>query len=337
MDARVAPVEPTVTPQFTQALLQSAARRGIVVPEPLARELDDGNRVALSAQDRLWAHLCAHANEPLFGLELGLSLQVGHLDTAGMLLMSSSTVGDAVDALLEYHPIVGEGGRFELLRDGARCTLIYRPRYVTCCSERVEAVMGCLLNLARWTTGGAFQASAIRFVHAPLAHRSRYEQRLGVPVTFRAARNALCLDTASLALPLSQANPDLRRHLQRLAADELDALDRNCITARVRHLLALHPHWARDRVAGDMNMSVRHLVRRLGAEGTSFKRLHDDLRQRFAERALRDNARIGDVAYCLGFADADAFARAFRRWAGVTPARYRDASRASGRNDAIDG
>jgi|AntDeeMinimDraft_5_1070356.scaffolds.fasta_scaffold11794_1 AraC-like DNA-binding protein len=173
-------------------------------------------------------------------------------------------------------------------------------------------------------------------MHAPLARPGRYERLLGVPVTFCAGRNALCLDAASLELPLSQANPDLFRHLQRRARDELDALGWQSITARVCGLLAVHPHWARERIAGEMNMSVRHLVRRLGAEGACFKRVRDDLRQRFAERALRDNARIGDVAEWLGFADANAFARAFRRWVGVTPARFRDASRAPGGNDVID-
>lgn len=325
MAARATRAERTVTPQFTQALLQSATRRGIDVPKRLIGELEAGERVALSAQDRLWAYLCAQTDDPLFGLELGLSLQVGHLDTAGMLLMSSRTVGDAVDALLEYHPIVGEGGRFELLRDGPTCALVYAPDYVTRCSERVEAVMGCLLNLARWTTGGAFRAESLQLRHAPLAQAERYERLLGVPVMFGAAHNALCLNADTLALPLSQANPDLCGYLQRLARNELDALGQHSVTARTRGLLAINPNWAREQVASEMNISVRHLARRLESEGASFKRLRDELRQGAAESALRNNARIAEVAERLGFADPDAFARAFRRWTGVTPARFRDA------------
>lgn len=196
MAARAPRIEPTVTPRFTRALLQSAARRGIAVPAALAAELNAGDRVALAAQDRLWACLCTYDDDPLIGLELGLAIQVGHLDTAGMLLMSSNTVGEALDALLEYHPIVGEGGSFELQRGDGVCTLSYAPHYAIRCHERVEAVMGCLLNLTRWTTGDAFRPSAVSFVHAPLAAATRYRERLGVPVYFQAAANALSFDAA---------------------------------------------------------------------------------------------------------------------------------------------
>ena len=324
MSARAFRIEPTVTPRFTRALLQAAARRDISVPHALVTELEAGDRVALAAQDRLWGYLCAHDDDPLIGLELGLSIQVGHLDTAGMLLMSSNTIGEALDALLEYHPIVGEGGSFAFQRGESVCTLIYEPHYATRCSERVEAVMGCLLNLTRWTTGDAFRPAAVTFVHAPLADIARYERRLGVPVRFRSASNALSFDAANLALPLSQANPALYVHLQRLATDELDALGSRSLAARIGHILAAHPSWGRERVAGELNISARHLVRRLAAEGESFKQLHDGLRRQLAERALRDNERIGDIAQRLGFADESALARAFKRWTGVTPARFRE-------------
>ena len=333
MPARAARIEPTVTPRFTRALLQAAARRDIAVPEALLAELDAGERVSLAAQDRLWGYLCSHDADPLIGLELGLSIQVGHLDTAGMLLMSSNTVGEALDALLEYHPIVGEGGRFDLVRGHATCRLIYEPHYATRCSERVEAVMGCLLALTGWTTGHAFRPDAVTFVHGPLADPARYTQRLGVPVHFNGDANMLAFDTANLALPLSQANPALYAHLQRLAMDELDALGSRSLGARIRHILTGHPDWGRDRVAFELDISPRHLVRRLAAEGESFKQLHDELRRALAERALRDNVRGDAIAERLGFADERAFARAFKRWTGITPARFR--AQQAPRTDAL--
>ena len=38
---------------------------------------------------------------------------------------------------------------------------------------------------------------------------------------------------------------------------------------------------------------------------------------------LREEARLAEVAERLGFSDESAFAKAFRRWSGLTPGQYR--------------
>ena len=60
-------------------------------------------------------------------------------------------------------------------------------------------------------------------------------------------------------------------------------------------------------------------------EGTSFKLLRDTLLQDLAEQALADGVRTGRIAEDLGFSDESAFAKAFKRWTGRTPARFREA------------
>jgi AraC-like DNA-binding protein len=39
---------------------------------------------------------------------------------------------------------------------------------------------------------------------------------------------------------------------------------------------------------------------------------------------------VSEIAYLLGFADPSTFVRAFKRWTGETPARYRAQRRAAG-------
>jgi AraC-like DNA-binding protein len=61
-----------------------------------------------------------------------------------------------------------------------------------------------------------------------------------------------------------------------------------------------------------------------GAEGTSFREILDGLRRDLALRYLsEDRLAIGEAAYLLGFSDASAFHRSFKRWTGKTPAGYR--------------
>jgi AraC-like DNA-binding protein len=79
-------------------------------------------------------------------------------------------------------------------------------------------------------------------------------------------------------------------------------------------------------VAQVLNLSPRSLHRGLVAENTSFRAMLDQIRHRRAV-ALLHNAQCGidEVAFLLGFAELSSFYRAFRRWTGLTPARFRAA------------
>ncbi len=78
------------------------------------------------------------------------------------------------------------------------------------------------------------------------------------------------------------------------------------------------------RVSRALNMSVRSLQRKLAREGTSFKAILDEARHQLAIRYVRDSELpLREITGRLGFSDPGNFARAFRRWEGVPPNRYR--------------
>jgi AraC-like DNA-binding protein len=75
-------------------------------------------------------------------------------------------------------------------------------------------------------------------------------------------------------------------------------------------------------------MSERSLRRGLSAEGTGYREVLDGLRhQRAVELLSSSRCSIAEVAYLLGFSEASAFHRAFRRWTGRTPAEVRASGR----------
>jgi AraC-like DNA-binding protein len=81
-------------------------------------------------------------------------------------------------------------------------------------------------------------------------------------------------------------------------------------------------------VARQLNMSARTLQRRLAEEGETYQGLLDRARKETASRYLsRSNLAIGEVAYLLGFSEPAPFHRAFKRWFGVTPERFRQQQR----------
>ena len=76
-------------------------------------------------------------------------------------------------------------------------------------------------------------------------------------------------------------------------------------------------------VAKRLGLSVPTLRRRLEMEGSpSFRVLNERALKRAARSLLEQRYHPSDVAEELGFSDLRSFARAFRRWIGVTPAAY---------------
>jgi len=315
--------EHSVTPLYSQAIVQAAQRQGLMLPAELLAELRPGQRVPLAMQDALWDAFCVASSDPLAGLRLGLEIQIGHLDSVGMLLVTSDTLGEALEELIEYAPVIGDGGEFSLRHAGERVFIDYQPDYSVRRAERVEAVIASQLNLTRWSTGGHFRPAGIWFTHPPHGDLQDYTQLVDCPAHFGAAHNSLGFTAEQLDLPLIQANSALREHLRQLADQTLATLGQHSLTADVQRLVRQHPRWGKERVAAELELSGRHLNRRLGEEGLSFKSLRESVLQQMACRALQGEQRVAEIAEALGFSDEGAFVRAFRRWQGVTPARYK--------------
>jgi AraC-like DNA-binding protein len=79
-----------------------------------------------------------------------------------------------------------------------------------------------------------------------------------------------------------------------------------------------------EEVARALGYSRQTLYRRLKAEGTTFETVLDDLRRRVALRLVREEGvAVKEAAWRLGFSDAAAFSRAFKRWTGKSPRAMR--------------
>ena len=126
---------------------------------------------------------------------------------------------------------------------------------------------------------------------------------------------------------LPTANSDLLAHNERLMLDYLTRLDKDDVVNRVRaklvDLLSMGEP-SRELIAKELNMSVRNLQRKLQEQNTSYKDLLDDVRQDLAKQFInQSHISLGEISFRLGFATTSSFARAFKRWMGVSPGKYR--------------
>ena len=79
-------------------------------------------------------------------------------------------------------------------------------------------------------------------------------------------------------------------------------------------------------VSNSLDMSSRTLQRHLSNEGCSFSEVVDDWRFKQSLTLLdKQSFRIKEISEYLGYANVANFDRAFNRWTGTSPSKYREA------------
>lgn len=152
---------------------------------------------------------------------------------------------------------------------------------------------------------------------------------------FGAATNQLRLSRATLALRNPAHCPSTWRQLLELCERELERMTRTrSLRERIAQLLGPLLHGREpdlEEVAARLQLPTWTLRRKLAEEGTQFRSILNDTRRDLAMAYIRDTElAFGEIAYLLGFASAEAFQRAFKRWSGSTPGEFRRAQRQVG-------
>jgi AraC-like DNA-binding protein len=150
----------------------------------------------------------------------------------------------------------------------------------------------------------------------------------GCPVRYRSQRDAVVLRAADLDMPFVAHNEELLRLLAPHLENQLQADQKNRgVGDQVKWVLRrLLSGSCPDvvMVAKELGMSARTLQRRITAEGITFRQLLNETRRELVRQYLVDDSiEIPEVAFLLGYDNANSFYRAFRTWEGQTPAEWR--------------
>jgi AraC-like DNA-binding protein len=332
---RLAPAGPTAWAGLALRVLDSAEARGLprrVLLEASglerARLTEPEARVPLLSVYTLLEEAAARLGDGCLGLHLGASLRVDDLDALGFLMVSSRTLGDALEHVLRYQRLWSEGERFSLERGAGRVTVTYHPYGPERPAHRLMAQLvfaDLVVNGGRLV--GGLPGARLRLRGPRPTEASAYARVLGVPVSFRAPQDVLVMPAALLASPLPGADAGLSGVLARATDRMLAGLPASSRVAdQVRALLPeLLPESGADlaHLAARLRMSPRTLQRRLRDEGTSLEAEREAFRRQQARVLLEAANPIAEVAWRLGYSAPSAFHHAFRRWTGQSPRVWR--------------
>lgn len=318
----------------------SAAARQSVPAETLLAEAGvpadalDRERWAVDDITRLWRAAERCTGDPGFGLKVGAGVTPASLSTVSFALQSAATLREALGLVQRYQRLISDAGRFQMLAGESATWIVYHPcqGQLAFSPLQIEAVLATVVTLATWLGGTALPlATAPRLVQFSQARQgplATYRQVFACPVEFEQAFSGLLIDNAVLDQPLPHANAQLAQVHQRYSSAQLAALPSSGIHASgLREWLATFPGPRlprRAEAARALGVSERTLARRLGEQGQTFEGLLDAARREMAMSAVADPHRaLADIALSLGFSEASTFYRAFHRWTGMPPARWR--------------
>jgi AraC-like DNA-binding protein len=268
--------------------------------------------------------------DPHFGLHAATRLGPGLMHLLGHLAGSEKTASEAFSVASRYLRVLHEGIAIALDRHGefASC------RLVTVEGLRLPPIATEFL-LAQWICYGhnvigdvEHELSEVRFAHPAGAGLDEYQRLFRARVVFDAQYDELFFPAWNLELPMVNADPVLAAVLaekvERLLAQFSDppSLTGEVRTWLVKELQGGSPRI--DALARHLHLSERTLRRRLGEEGTSFKRILDELRRELAIGYVQERQlSTGEIAFLLRYSEPSAFQRAFKRWTKLTPSEYR--------------
>lgn len=300
---------------------------------------DPTARVTPQAFSALWLAAAATLDDEFFGLD-ARRLKVGSFTALCRLAIRCATLDEALRAIVDVLNLVFDDSRLALRLDGADAWLSVepaprgRPLAVADRTFADETLFVLVHGLICWLIDRRIEILDARFAYPPPADRLREYAAIFCPEqTFHAPHSAVRFASLHLKAPIAQNERSASQFLRGAPATFLlKYRSERSLSARLRRLLreAEPAGWPSfEQAAAVLEVSESQLRRALERDGTSYLAIKDGLRRDRAIGELTEGRLpVADIAAGLGYAEASAFHRAFKKWTGVSPGDYRDGAQA---------
>lgn len=287
-------------------------------------------RVPASAFSALWLAVAREMDDEFFGLDRR-GMKVGSFALLCQAVLSCANLDQATKRMLRGFSLFLGDVHGELRLEGGRAELRVANRIAVSEERRFadETFLILVHGLMCWLAARRIDLLQVEFAHARPAHAREYTLMFCENMSFDAAHTCVRFNAKALTEPVVQSAATLTQFLRTAPQSVfLKYKNQDSWTARLRQRLrdcAGSDTWpVLQVVAGELGTTPTTLRRRLDAEGTSYQGIKDQLRSDLAiDRLCHSRLSVDDISAELGFHDASAFHRAFKRWNGLQPGEYR--------------
>ncbi len=326
----------TASVDYVAVLLQYAEQQGLKAEQLLdSADIDSAmltvsnSYISTSQYQRLVEQAVVLLDEPALALKLG---QRQHLATHGALgyaIMSSSSLEQALQLIRRFICTRNRLIHFNFFLDDHQAVTQIEVKHPIDALYRhcVELAFSSMITVSNSLAGKQHQPCQLTLCYPRPAHHKIYQQLFHTTPQFNAEINEIRLPMAWFKGVNLVGNPLFAQFAQQQCEELLAILDtQNDLQDQVHSLLTHTPGYmpSQEEVAKQLGLSSRSLSRQLAQRNTSFQKILNHQRQKLAMGYLCNRDRsIEEVAYLLGYESPPNFTRAFKRWTGLTPMKYR--------------
>lgn len=290
-------------------------------------------RVSQAQASEFVTRAIIESGEPGLGVMLARELKMPLHGALGIAIMSSRTLEQALELMTRYLTLRAPNLHVTTRHsNGNAC-------YTVTCDQDLGPLQGFIMDamlfgcifMGAQLTGSTVPGFRILRRGPEPAFFQRFRPTLPVPVEYGAMEDALLIPVSHLDMPIRFCDDQLAESSRIKCEEALRELTEDAgFACRVRRVIETSypfpPKLAR--VAATLFVSERTLKRRLQEESASFQNLVDEVRLERARALLTTTGmNLSQIADALGYADAANFTRAFKRWTGSSPSRYRNWAR----------
>jgi AraC-like DNA-binding protein len=306
-------------------------------PDPIIREagldprlFDDGtNIIPHAALGRLLTLCVTRTHCPHFGLLVGQRATILSLGMVGRLMQHSETLGDAMRALVSNLSVQNRGAVPSLTISGDMALFafsVYQPEAESA-DQISDGSIAVAVNAIRALRGSDWRPSEVLLPRFAPVDPEPYRRHFRAPVRFNQETASIVFPAHDLDLRIAGADPMMRSLLEERIL-QLKSAQGSEFSDDIRRLLRTRltsNHCSADDIAHLLTMHRRTLSRRLKGGGMGYRAITNEIRFEIARQLLQDTqVPLAQIAAALGYSEASAFTRAFRRWSGQTPTTWRD-------------
>ena len=301
-----------------------ATRAGL----PATAPQDLATRVPSSSLLRVLELAADALGDPLLGLHAG-----ARVETRGplyYLLMSTPRLADGLRLFAQFARVPLDTQTMQVrVRNGiVELSIDSGDPLIEHSHHAVDYLLGANLSSLRRAIPG-FRLRKVEMTHAEIGMPGETARVFGCPVAFGSTRNAMWFPDSILTGVPAAANAaiaeQIRQYTTALFAQVTASSAADRVAEAIRALLVAGLAADRGAVARRLHLSERTLQRYLELEDTSFKRVRERVRCDLSRALLANRAlKVEAVATIVGYAEVAAFSKAFTRWSGDSPSRYRD-------------
>jgi len=266
------------------------------------------------------------------GLIIGKMITLGVLGDLGRAMMACANTREALACCAEYFALIAPSYGMRLSPGPTHCTLHYFPVRLSpfdMTFKGFDTILGAFDNLIAFLLPDNPPTYDVYFVHAAPSYEALYKKLTRARCHFgETGLPSMRIEIANevIDFPSPLHNPDeLAEQRRRLEQKRLTMPGRGSwkdwVSMMLREANELQP--TQNQMAAIVGISGATLARHLQAEGTSFRKLANDIRHQRACALLEAGGRsVTQIAQSLGYDNPANFVRAFKAQSGCTPSEF---------------